>query len=128
MAVTNATVKMNFATIAEVEVGTAATKGYGAKFSAQGIMTNCAAGDAAHGIWRETGTTGQRKEVVLPGPIVPAKIGTGGAAAGAWLQQGADGLVAVTTGKQVAFAFDAAAAGDIVGVCFLPAGFADTDT
>lgn len=95
-------------------------------------ILNCAAGDAADGYALETGVAGAVVEFVLAGcgggPI-RAKVGTGGATAGAWLKMATDGVTdagtiggGTTLVNVVGKAVETGVVGDVIGI--LPISFA----
>lgn len=114
-----------------VKAASSVTKGYGVKFDATDPTTclNCSAGERAQAIALETGAAGARVQLYLinGGGIVPVKVGTGGATAGAAAITVSDGLTdralgGGTVSREIAgFFVQTGIAGDEVGL--LPAPF-----
>jgi hypothetical protein len=92
---------LEFAQVKEYEVAAASTvtKGMGVKLSS-GKALNCAAvGDNCVGIALTGGAAGEKVKVALiSNAIVPVKVGTGGATAGAPAKYAADGATNGTVG------------------------------
>lgn len=96
---TRANIDLSSALIKTYTVGTAATEGYCGKFSAEGVVTNCGANEAADVVFLETKATGLLVQCVLiTSDACPMVIvGTGGATAGDYLKTVADGVASVGT-------------------------------
>jgi len=96
---TRANVDLARAIIKTYTVGTAATNGYCGKFSAENVVTNCGANEAADVVFLETAVTGAPVQCVLITSSAPVMVvvGTGGATAGDYLKTVSDGVTSVGT-------------------------------
>ncbi len=95
---TRAKTNIQMATTMAFTIGTLATKGFAAKLSAAGTVTNCGAGDDGIGIFQESGVTGGKANVTLYGPVHKVTVGTGGATRGAYAKMAADGFTDLSLG------------------------------
>lgn len=107
-----------------VAAGQTVTKGYGVKFaSADTEVQNCGAGERAIMTALESGTAGNRVQVVVHAvAIVPVKVGTGGATRGLPAIMAADGYIdralgGGTTSREIGgFFMQTGVVGDEVGL------------
>lgn len=76
-----------------VKAASSVTAGYPVKLDGTDVL-NCTAGDAADGYAMASAAAGEMVEIAMIGSsgIVEAKVGTGGATAGAWLKAANDGV------------------------------------
>lgn len=106
-----------------VEAAGTVTKGYPVKLgTAATDVVNAGANGKAIGIALASGVAGDSVDVALFGPVVPAKVGTGGATHGEHAIAVADGFTNQTLGggttvKYIAGTFlETGVAGDMVGM------------
>lgn len=122
-----ATKKIDFAHVATMTVAASQTTTAGRvqKFAAADnqVQDSTATDDNIVGIALDSGTGGQRVRVLLPGPIVPMVVGTGGTTRGKKQIMAANGITdapahqsnGATNNIIVAVAFESGVAGDLVG-------------
>lgn len=123
--------KLDHATIETFTVTAtkAATKGFAVIIS--GNMTvedDAATGDTAIGVALDTATAGNRVQVLLFGPVVPMKVGTGDTTRGKKQKTVATGITdaptttnsGATTTPIIGIALESGVAGDFVGVMLAP--------
>jgi len=120
-----------------VKASSTVTRGKTVKFSDDGEVEDAGAGsDVWVGVALQTVTSGATAalrnlvDIVLPGPIVPMLVGTGGSTRGVRQKVVADGitdaaaLAGDTAEPSIGFPIESGVAGDYVGVCV----FADSRT
>lgn len=125
---TRAKKKIDFAHISTYTVAAtkSVTKGFPVIFSgADNEIENSGAGsDLIMGVALETGAAGDRVQVLHPVPVVPMKVGTGGATRGKKLKMAADGVTdaaahdssGTTDDSIVGIAMQSGVAADMIGV------------
>lgn len=123
--------KIDYATIMTLTVTAAkvATKGFAVIISGNlTVEDDAATGDTVIGVALETATAGNRVQVLLFGPVVPMKVGTGDTTRGKKQKTVATGITdapttansGATTTPILGIALESGVAGDFVGVMLAP--------